>query len=58
MRGNIVQSEDELRHINKESFIEDFNGVFLGSLNPNRLDEGSIFNRFSPYGSQFSPTSI
>lgn len=56
--GQIIKSENELRIINRESFIEGGNKIFLGSLNPNQFDNKSIFNRFSPYGNKFSPTSI
>ena len=56
--GQIVKLENELRIINRESFIEGGDKVFLGSLNPNQFNNKSIFNRFSPYGNKFSPTSI
>ena len=58
LAGRISGSENEVRQLNRESYIEAGDGNFLGKLNPNRFDEESIFNRFSVYGNQFSPSSI
>lgn len=58
IEGKVVKSETEVRRLNRESFIEAQDGTYLGSINPNVFDANSIFNQFTPYGSQFSPTSI
>ena len=58
LQGQIIESENDLRKINMESFIEAHDGTYLGSLVPNQFNKNSIFNQFSPYGSQFSQTSI
>lgn len=58
LAGNIVESENHARTLQQESFIEAADGVFLGKLTSNRLDQESIFNQFGPYGSQFSQTSV
>ncbi len=39
-------------------YLQAQDGQFLGNLNPNRFDQDSISNKFSPYGNKFSQTSI
>ena len=56
--GRISRSPGEVRKLNRESYIEAGDGVFLGRLNPDRFDDESIFNQFGMYGSRFSPSSI
>jgi len=58
IQGQVIESENDLRKMNKESFIEGYDGVYLGSLAPNQFNQNSIFNQFSLYGSQFSQSSI
>ena len=40
------------------AYLQAADGTFLGSLTRNPYAEDSIFNKFGPYGNQFSPTSI
>lgn len=42
----------------EKAYLLAADNTYLGSLNPNRFDPNSIFNKFGPYGSKFSPTSI
>jgi len=58
LTGRIVESVSQARQIEGESFIEAGDGTFLGKLNPNQIDEDSIFNQFGPYGNEFSQQSI
>ncbi len=58
LKGEIYDSEIDVRCKRGESFIIAKNDVFLGRLNSNKFDQESIFNRFSPYGNKFSQTSI
>lgn len=58
MSGHIISSEEEVRQLKKESFIQAEDNVFLGKLTPNSFDSESIFNKFGQYGNQFSPISI
>lgn len=41
-----------------DTYIRAADGAFLGSLNPNRYDTQSIFNKYGPFGSPYSATSI
>lgn len=58
LKGKVVESESEVRKLNRESYLEAADGTYLGSLVPNQFKQESIFNTFGPYGSQFSPISI
>jgi hypothetical protein len=58
LAGHLDVSVTEARKLQRESFIEAQDGIFLGNLNPNIFDNESIFNRFGMYGSQFSQESI
>ena len=40
------------------TFIQAGDGTFLGSLNPNKFDIQSIFNRYGEYGNKYSSLSI
>lgn len=58
LMGNIVRSESEARKLGGESYIEGNDGVFLGSLVPDRFNDDSIFNTFGSFGSKYSQSSI
>lgn len=58
MQGKFIESEGDARRINQESFIEAYDGTFLGKLNPNKFDQESIFNKFGVYGNKFAQVSI
>jgi hypothetical protein len=58
LAGQIIEDESQGRKLAGESFIEAGDGIFLGSLRPNRYDQDSIFNHYGPYGSKYSQTSI
>jgi len=58
LSGHIVGSENEIRQIKKESYIQANDNTFLGKLTPNKFDTESIFNTFGQYGSKFSQISI
>lgn len=47
---------DKIR--NGESFLLANDGQYLGKITLSKYDSESIFNKYSPYGSQYSPTSI
>jgi|SRR5271163_4826046 len=44
MQGNFARTEAQARRNLGDTYIEAADGVFLGSLNPNRFDTNSIFN--------------
>lgn len=54
----IVNNEILIRQSREESFLLAYDGTYLGSLVNAPYDQMSIFNKFGPYGSEFSPTSI
>ncbi|MBU0533454.1 MAG: hypothetical protein KJ887_01455 [Candidatus Omnitrophica bacterium] len=58
LEGKIFESESHARQIRHESYIEAADGTFLGKLTPNKYDIESIFNKYGPYGNQFSQFSI
>jgi len=58
LAGQIIQSQVQARQVSGDSFIQAYDGTFLGSLRPNRYDQDSIFNNYGPYGSRYSQTSI
>ena len=58
LQGQLVASSAQVRQQRKESYIEAADGAFLGSLSTSPFDTNSIFNKFSPYGNQLSPTCI
>jgi len=58
LKGQIVESEIDLRKQSGESFLEANDGAYLGSLNLSPFNSDSILNQYGTYGSQFSPQSI
>lgn len=58
LAGKIIEDVTEVRKAKKQSFIEAYDGTFLGKLNPNPFDKDSIFNQFGLYGNKFSSSSI
>ncbi len=58
LSGHIIGTENEIRQIKKESYIEADDNIFLGKLTPNKFYTESIFNTFGQYGSKFSQVSI
>lgn len=57
-KGEIINTELDLRISNRESFLLADDNLYLGSLNPNEYDDNSIFNQFGSFGNKYSPTSI
>jgi hypothetical protein len=58
LRGKIVRDEVEARIIEGDTFVRAADGTFLGSLNPNRYDTNSLFNRYGTYGNRYNQLSI
>lgn len=58
LRGKLRESGPELRQKTRQSYIEAADGQFLGKLNPNRYDSGSVFNKYGQHGGKYSATSI
>ena len=56
--GKINETDSDVRRSQGESFIEAYDGTFLGKINPNRYDIESIFNEYGPYGNRYSTSSI
>lgn len=58
LRGSVSRSDISVHTDSGEAFIQASDGTFLGSLNPNKYDTNSIFNRYGEYGNKFSSMSI
>jgi hypothetical protein len=58
LQGRFAKNEAQARRSLGDTYIEAADGTFLGSLNPNRYDSSSIFNKYAPHGSKYSSLSI
>lgn len=58
LRGSVTRDLISFHEKVGDIHIRSADGVFLGSLNPNRLDVNSIFNRYGKYGNRYSELSI
>lgn len=58
MNGKIIKDEVEARVAEGDTFIKAADGTFLGSLNPNRYDNNSVFNRYGTFGNRYQQLSI
>lgn len=56
--GKVSRDDVAIHRKSGDAFIQASDGTFLGSLNPNRLDVKSIFNRYGEYGNKYSSKSI
>lgn len=58
MQGRVSRNDISVHASSGEAFIQAADGTFLGSLNPNKYDTNSIFNRYGEYGNKYSSLSI
>jgi hypothetical protein len=58
LAGQVPADEITVRAQRGDTFISAQDGTFLGSLNPNKYDNESLFNKYGPYGSRYSSDSI
>ncbi len=58
LAGRRPAGELAVRANTGDTFILAGDGKFLGSLNPNRYKQDSLFNKYGPYGNRYSQTSI
>jgi hypothetical protein len=58
LRGDVSRNEIQVHSLSGDTFIQAGDGTFLGSLNPNKYDTNSLFNRYGEYGNKYSSLSI
>lgn len=56
--GELYEEQSNVQENRRESFLKAQDGQYLGKITTNRYDNDSILNKYGPFGSRYSNTSI